>query len=380
MKKIYQNLLILFFIAILFIPMFGLVKINNEPVENNSFIESKVQFERFFEDNLFKKQGMRTYFTRLQLLLGLSPAEDIAILGDHGFLFIANSNDLELDAYRGLRDFSDAHYENAIDHLSWIESFFTEQDIDFLLMIAPDKSTIYGDYLPKRISRTGITPRNTFMDFVNKNDISDYVLDLAPALEEAQKTIVDEFQNYLYYKGDSHWNNYGAFLAFEDYLNYTNRLDSEAADYPLIEAKWFEPYFGTNDLAELIFPGAAAEYTKKYPELEVVFETSPEMPQHTEERLTTNSDWRELFVMRNENAVFDETVFLFRDSFAFAQLNYFSYLYSEVYVVHYNRILVEDMRWQLEWMIESFEPDRVVLEIVERRIVDALLMFDDFSK
>jgi hypothetical protein len=330
-------------------------------------INSTESFANFFDSHLYKKQGVETYYTKILLLLGISPDEDIAVLGRHGFLFVANSNDREMDAFRGLREFDETHYLLAIDRLAGLKDYFEGQDIDFLLMIPPDKSTIYSDYIPIRITRTGITPRDVFMERVREAGLDEYVLDMTPILLEARESVEPGLEDYLYYKGDSHWNDFGGYVGFEGYLAHEN-----IEDFPVFNGVLIETFRGTPDLAKLI---RAAYYT----DYEVNVEFDPSFPPYKEIKLTENSEWRALFLMENDDALYDKTVFLLRDSFALAQLDYFSALYSEVYVVHYYHVLLDENVDELEKMIEDYDPDEVILEIVERRIVDALMQFTDVS-
>ena len=363
MKKYFSISVIIFFFLIFSIPMIGLL--GNEISKDD--LKSSESFKEFFDAHLFKKKGAETYYTKFLLFLGISPDEDIAVLGKHGFLFVANSNDREMDAFRGLRDFEKSHYELAISQLNGLVNYFNNKGIDFLLMIPPDKSTVYSDYVPKRITRTGITPREIFIMKVNDANLDGYVLDMTPFLQTARKELGNELEDFLYYKGDSHWNNLGGYIGFEGYLQYEG-----IEDFPKLENVIIEPFIGTPDLAGLL---RATDF--KDNEAKIIFES--DLPIYEEIKLTQNSDWRALFLMKNENALYDKTVILLRDSFAYAQLDYFSTLYSEVYVVHYYHVLLDENVDELERIINDYQPDEVILEIVERRIVDALMQFTDVS-
>ncbi len=363
MKKYFSVIVMVFFFLIFWVPMLGLF---DDEISLKNF-DSTDSFKQYFDAHLFKKQGAETYYTKLFLGLGISPDEEIAILGKEGFLFIANSNDRELDAFRGLREFDDSHYSLAVERLNGLVNYFEGNGIDFLLMIPPDKTTVYHDYVPKRITRTGITPREVFMERVREAGLDEYVLDMTPILLEARESVGPTLEDYLYYKGDSHWNDFGGYAGFKGYLAHEN-----IKNFPDYEEISIEPFYSTPDLAGLI---RAVDFEDS--EVSVIFD--PVLSSYEEIKLTQNSDWRALFLMKNENALYDKTVFLLRDSFAFAQLDYFSALYSEVYVVHYYHVLLDENVGELEKMIEDYDPDEVILEIVERRIVDTLMQFTDVS-
>lgn len=372
MKNFFQKSILILFIIVLFIPIIGLFQADNFSFDLIKGVSAN-EFEEYFDKQLFKKQGVQTYFSKFQLMLGISPAEDIVILGKNGFLFVANSNDRELDSFRGIREFSDEHYEIAVEKVISINTFFTNQGVDFLLMIPPDKSTIYEEYVPKRISRTGITPKEEFMKIVAEKNVEGFVFDIAPILLNKMNTIDARYKDFLYYKGDSHWNDLGAFLAFQAYIENKALLNPSDESYPVLQSVNIAPFRGAPDLGKLI-------HAPHFPDFEVSLSITPVIENHLEKKLAQNSSWQSLFYVNNPDAVFDETVILIRDSFANAQIDYFSYLYSDLYVVHYKNVLMEDTVHNLYQMIDEYSLDRVVLEIVERRIIDRLLVFENLEK
>jgi alginate O-acetyltransferase complex protein AlgJ len=83
----------------------------------------------------------------------------------------------------------------------------------FLLIIAPDKSTVYPQYMPDEIPVLGQTSSfDRLVEYLDRNsDIQ--LLDVRPVFSKASETAE------LYYKTDTHWNCMGAFYASNEILS-----------------------------------------------------------------------------------------------------------------------------------------------------------------
>lgn len=122
------------------------------------------------------------------------------ILGKEGWLFYGET----LDDYEGTNSFTCREAWAAAHTLSLMEEYCDSQGTDFLFTIAPNKSSLYGDYMPDR--------------FPASDSLSNAEL-LARALEEQGVPYLDLFQvlgeqeEVLYRRLDSHWTQRGAGLA-----------------------------------------------------------------------------------------------------------------------------------------------------------------------
>jgi hypothetical protein len=80
--------------------------------------------------------------------------------------------------------------------------------IRYLVVFAPEKSTIYPELLPQWMSRVGPRSRlDQLLAYLQAHSTVD-VLDLRPALE-AGKARAEVFS-----KGDTHWNGWGAYVGY----------------------------------------------------------------------------------------------------------------------------------------------------------------------
>jgi alginate O-acetyltransferase complex protein AlgJ len=129
------------------------------------------------------------------------------ILGKEGWLFYTAEKSIE--AYRGTMPFSQ-------DELKEWELFFAEASkrasqlsIDFIVMIPPSSSFIYGNkYFPD-----WMTPFSTYSRY---EAISEVLKKLKIKNIDIRPTFLEKrYKEDLYYKTDTHWNDIGAFYAYK---------------------------------------------------------------------------------------------------------------------------------------------------------------------
>ena len=95
----------------------------------------------------------------------------------------------------------------------------------YAFVIAPNKESIYPEYLPRWIGpRVGPSRLDQLMAHMN-SVAGVTVIDLRPALRAEKKTSV------VYYKADTHWNTRGAYAAYGEIARVL------ASDFPALAAK-----------------------------------------------------------------------------------------------------------------------------------------------
>jgi hypothetical protein len=166
-----------------------------------------VQFEAFYNDHF----GFRDFLIRclhnVQLCwVGISSSPKV-IVGKNGWLFYT---DVPFDCDRATRPYTPeqlAAWQNLLEaRRDWLR----ERGIRFLFVVAPDKQTIYPEYLPRTLSVGQVheTRLNQLMAHLRRH--SDLpVVDLRGPLREAKA------RERLYNRSDSHWNGRGAFVAYQ---------------------------------------------------------------------------------------------------------------------------------------------------------------------
>jgi hypothetical protein len=101
---------------------------------------------------------------------------------------------------------------NWLNELERRRDWLAGQGCDYLLVIVPEKSTIYPELMPANVPRFGQKTRlDQLVAYVEDNsDLQ--ILDLREAL------LLGRSQRETYYRTDTHWNGWGAFIASERIL------------------------------------------------------------------------------------------------------------------------------------------------------------------
>jgi alginate O-acetyltransferase complex protein AlgJ len=160
-------------------------------------------FEAAFNDHF----GLRAFLVRSQARaklrwLHMSSSPKVA-LGRDGWWYLTES----FDEYRGVRKLPRATTLQWLQEFKAKKTFFASRNIKYLVVIAPNKETVYPEFLPANIVQA---QSNFYVDDFLKAVPAESqlnVLDLRETLIGAKHT------GQLYFKTDSHWNQLGATIA-----------------------------------------------------------------------------------------------------------------------------------------------------------------------
>lgn len=162
-------------------------------------------FEPYYDDHFGFRNGLLNYYSQIRFYgMNMSPIEEKVSLGKDGWMFYTPSLVLE-------QKLDTEQLESIRLYFESIQAKLARQGIPYLIVIAPDKKTIYREYVSERyLIRDGDAWNSEMVTAYLKEHSSVPVVDLASHLK-AQKEI-----GMLYYKTDSHWNELGAFLASKE--------------------------------------------------------------------------------------------------------------------------------------------------------------------
>jgi alginate O-acetyltransferase complex protein AlgJ len=161
------------------------------------------RFEAAFNDHF----GFRALLVRAQARakfywLRMSPSSKV-VLGRDGWLYLAES----MPEYRGVKRMPRATIQLWLQEFKAKKAFLESRSIKYLVVVAPNKETVYPEFLPPYIRQ--IQNRLYVDDFISAlpEESRLNVLDLREPLIEAKSA------GRLYLKTDSHWNQLGAAVA-----------------------------------------------------------------------------------------------------------------------------------------------------------------------
>ncbi|MGD0464210.1 MAG: hypothetical protein ABSB74_17140 [Tepidisphaeraceae bacterium] len=234
-RCVLKRILAMVFIAALFVPVVGAWRKWDPSGESNenrrlaerppvprNFTEAKLYSDRwlnFYRDHF----GFRNTLIRgvaLTRFRGLGADTDGRVLvGRDGWLFLRPDGDVNFIAFRGLNPFSEDDLDGWQHFLEQRAKWLAARGIPMLVVIAPNKETIYREYLPDEVSPIRPPSRlDQLVERLGRAHSPVHLLDLRPALMAAKKS------GRLYFKTDTHWNDEGAYVAYRAMMDAVKYL------------------------------------------------------------------------------------------------------------------------------------------------------------
>ncbi len=294
-------------------------------------------FDDYYQDHFGFREEMVTAFHTATLALDDTLNDDV-IIGEKDMLYFSET----VDDYMGINLLSDYDIQRAARILRIQQDYVTASGAGFAFAIAPNKNTIYPEYMPKRLKPTGA--------FTNRERLTAALMDLG--VEQISfdfELMARKGEGMLYHYHDTHWNQRGAMIGYNAIMAKVFEgveHQSYGGLSPEIKKGW------AGDLHYFLFP--ASEGNMEYPDYGITFsyDTDPQGPGRTTTIGTTSS-------------ANDKRLLLYRDSFGDGLMPYLSsnlgrVLYDAEFPYNYASMAAES-------------PDAVVIELVERNIPNLLL-------
>lgn len=335
MTRHYAKLFIVLFLGMLLIPLRTLA------------------FDPYaIEDSFYTRARLVTWTSNLRLTLGDRVFPKV-VVGDDGWLVYTAEGDL--DVYEKSASFTEEQLAQFQVNLDALSSAYAERGIMLVVVIVPSKNTIYPERVPSQIARIGTESKLDQVAAYLSAHGETQILDLRPALLQAKT------EREIYLATDTHWNDYGAYLAYsllmerlgETYPNLSPRPLSDFAEQ-ILEP---EPL----DLANVI---GATSLTESKLRLAPTFDLATSYK-------TVNLGGRKLLFSYNPDAALPNLV-IYHDSYFFNV--------NPMLGEHFHRgIFIQNFSgggiWNLSWVDEQ-EPDVVVIEFAERYLDDLFKFID----
>lgn len=306
---------------------------------------SGITINSISEKYLWRKELIR-YFDNFKYIVD-DRVFQFALIGENGWLFF--TGDTSIQDYQKTSTMKAGNVKRLLHAIIQLKEKTNEYGGVFLLVIPPNKSTIYPQYMPPEIPIVGQASNlDRFIAYAEKNS-NLQVLDLRPALMRASQT------DQVYYKTDTHWNCIGAFSAYEEILFELAQLDPRPQAHSL-ESYELVSQDSVMDIPTLTGLNIHEDRMDAIPKFDVEISNAPflnkEYPQPSL-RIVVNSEKNLPDLM------------IFHDSFYKACLHKFiEPSFSRTISVAYREAKMDDYLS----MIEAEKPDVVVVEILERFI------------
>jgi hypothetical protein len=205
------------------------------PDFNPSYLDAFPRsFEAFYNDHFaFRNHFLKMYADMNFNIYKKCPYPDQVIIGYNQHLFMIPK---ELDTYQRTTLFTKDELDRIRSEFSYRKNYFQEKGIDYFVAVCPIKYSIYPEYLPwyMQIQDT-VCRTDQFLDVISGLGIE--VIDLRKVLLAAKDSISSTSRE-LFMATDNHWNEIGAFVAYQNIASRIARkqpraLVLQASDYTI---------------------------------------------------------------------------------------------------------------------------------------------------
>lgn len=199
-------------------------------VENGELVFRPSEFDNWINDNI----GGRSLATKINTianykLFNLS-AKETDMIGKENWIYYYTQN--ILDDFTGSNLLSEKSLATIADNINVIGEYLAEKDITLLMVVAPDKKTVYPEYYPNGIKPSkGLRRLQQLEQYVNANSVIPFY-----SLENV--LMANKSLGYLYSQriDDAHWNYLGGYVGYMDIISKLNGMGVSVSCVPLSES------------------------------------------------------------------------------------------------------------------------------------------------
>ena len=292
------------------------------------------------EESFYPRARLIAWTSNLRLTIG-DRVFPKAIAGDNGWLVYTAEGDI--NDYQKVGLFSEEELAQFQHNLDALSGAYAERGIDLIVVIVPNKNTIYPERVPD-LPVLGVESRLDQVTAYLREHGSEQLVDLRPAL------LAEKAEREMYYATDTHWNDYGAYIAYAALLDEAGITPRPATDFDVVTR---DP--ALLDLSEnigaTILPESKTQFAPRF-DLRASFKN-------------LNLGGRRLMLSYVPGTSLPDVV-LYYDSFFFNVIPMLGEHFNHgLYVQNYTG----GGLWNLSWVDER-EPDVVIIEFAERYLHD----------
>ena len=264
--------------------------------------------------------------------------------GKDGWLFYKSTTDGDsMTDYIGRERFSESFMEDTLAALGELEQKLRKAGVRFCLLMAPNKESVYPEYMPDKVFRTS--------DKTRTDVLMRYLADRAGfPVAYPKETLLEQKRHYLlYYPMDTHWNVLGGYVGVQSVIA---AMGQETVPLSTRKIAMDGPPH-RNDLVKMA--KASDIYNGIVPaDWRIVGQPQVSKPDKSDKGFM---DYRH---NENASASSDKSVLVVGDSFRSALRPSLLERYRHVHDVHHYKCD------SLAALLEKARPDILILESVER--------------
>lgn len=309
-------------------------------------------FETYFDDNFGLRNRLVSWGGAYKTkLFRSSKNPDLTMFGKDKWLFYARrvGNSRMYRSYTKTNLLSNDSLKLMVSQWENRKEKYEKDSIKYLLVFWPNKHSIYPEQMSAMMQtqiKDTVSSVDQIMNYLKESESAVKLTDVRTKLIEEKRS------EQLYHKFDSHWNDYGAFVGYQDFFmknqDYLDIIPKPLEDFDIT---WTDYYGG--ELIQLLGVRNNGFFKEQRPRF------SLKENKNQIEQLSTEGFPRLTVKTRNEFAGNTLKALIFRDSFTNSLEQFFSLHFYEVTYI-----------WteHKEYYVQKLEPDIVIDGYVEREI------------
>jgi hypothetical protein len=310
---------------------------------------------------LFNLDFAQRGWSRVLYALGISSDPPEVVIGKDGWMYLGDQYGQAITRDRGGAALADPGQMQLIGAASraWQVKLGRHGVRRFLVMVCPNKQTIYPEFAPDWARPTTPSPTDALMAYVDPG----IYLDMRPQLLAAKA----RFPLPLYYRTDTHWNLVGAWVGYralaaelgrtEPGLRWLSYRDARISTVRTRDAGDLSRFLRLNTVLKDDFVG----YDFDVPiDVEQVDPSTGQVVAAGGNPMVAAP--LQPLLVRSPRALNKAKVLWLRDSFGEAIAPFMAATFSQTLQLHYSA--ATNARYME--MVETFKPDYVIVSVVER--------------
>lgn len=306
------------------------------------------QLTKIYADNFPLRDDMVRARNRIWMAATGQPPLRTVLKGQNGWWFY--NDEMDMEDWMGLTAYDEEEIAGHVRTFLARREWLAQRGVALLVVIAPNKSTVYGEHMPVGMRRFKEAKRlDRLAEAFTEAGIP--FLDLRPALFAAKAV------RQSYWKTDTHWNEWGALVGCSAIVE---RLRERFPAMPALDPAGYEALPVKTPGGDL--PGMLL-LEDLYPEDNVAMR--PRAP-HRAKDAPVPPTWKDPAAMTAGRAAIIKTIddprlpkaVIFRDSFSQMAIPFLSERFSRA-------VYIWDHRFHVKVVIAE-KPDVVIYEAVER--------------
>lgn len=314
--------------------------------------------DSYYQDHFGLREFLiHRYHREMHKRFAAASAPDV-LTGKDGWLFY--SGERVLEDLIGQHPLSREQLGLLAARIRETRDWLGQKGISYLPVVAPDKQSIYPEYLPDHYQQARKTTRLDQAVSALNQDPATALLDLRPVLLRNKGDL------RLYDMTDTHWNQLGAYCGYRELLRVVGERfpGADLQAYFSVGARWrMDP---AGDLAQL--SGRGDTLQEKRPEVIAWFQAGQQELSPSLQQFFRLEQLEPLFTVRQGKKL---RVLVLHDSFMNPMKPFLSESFGEVlYLWKYFDPNIENFlnRELMNKLLAEFKPDLVIDQIVERHL------------